>query len=146
MPIKTFRGLLKDGEVHKINLHTTNGSIGYRITKFEVIPHRPGTDEIEATLSISKVSFTPTSNIDLSDQTLLGVAYWSGYYTSAYPQVNTKIIFDQDVFNQDIYVGNECRQDKTMNYYMELEQIRLDLNENTVATLQDIRNVASSAI
>jgi len=30
-----------------------------------------------------------------------------------------------------------------MNYYIELEQVKLDLNENTVATLKDIRNIAS---
>jgi len=29
-----------------------------------------------------------------------------------------------------------------VNYYIELEQMKLDLNENTVDTLKDIRNVA----
>ena len=28
---------------------------------------------------------------------------------------------------------------KTMNYYIELEQVKLDLNEATVATLKDMR-------
>jgi len=27
------------------------------------------------------------------------------------------------------------------NYYLELEQFKLDLNENTVATLKNIRNI-----
>jgi len=30
--------------------------------------------------------------------------------------------------------------DVPMNYYLELEQIKLDLSESTVATLKDIRN------
>ena len=28
-----------------------------------------------------------------------------------------------------------------VNYYIELEQMKLDLSENTVATLKDIRNI-----
>ena len=44
-------------------------------------------------------------------------------------------------FNQDIYIT--CKSSGNMNYYMELEQIKLDLNENTVATLKDIRNIKS---
>ena len=31
-----------------------------------------------------------------------------------------------------------------MNYYIELEQVSLDLTENTVATLKDIRNIKSN--
>ena len=50
-------------------------------------------------------------------------------------------------FNQDIYITLRCHNAAAdVNYYIELEQVKLDLNENTVATLKDIRNNASSAI
>ena len=143
MPIKTFRGLLKSDQVQTINLHTTDGSIGYRIKKFDVISHRPGALEYEATLTVSKVNFTPASDIDLSDNTILAVAYWHGYYSTNEPQTGEKVVFDQEIFNQDIYVGNKDRQGNEMNYYIELEQVKLDLTENTVATLKDIRNIQS---
>jgi len=54
------------------------------------------------------------------------------------------IIFDSEIFNQDIYVTYADSQGSTgeMNYYIELEQVNLDLNENTVATLKDIRNLS----
>ena len=48
------------------------------------------------------------------------------------------------IFNQDIYLTHlESQGSSAVNYYLELEQIKLDLNENTVATLKDIRNIKS---
>jgi hypothetical protein len=135
----TYRGKLADGEEQRIRLSRKDGLMGYKVVKFDIIPARPGTDEIEATVSISKYSFTPASDINLDNHNILAVAYWSGYYTSAYPQVNTKIIIDTSVVNQDIFVGNKDRQGNAMNYYIELEEVKLDLNEATVATLKDMR-------
>jgi len=43
--IKTFRGLIADGETDTIVLHTNDGSIGYRIVKFQVIQEQPGTQQ-----------------------------------------------------------------------------------------------------
>ena len=138
--IKTFRGMIADGAVDTIVLHTNDGSVGYRIVKFEVIQEQPGVQDTESTVTISKIDFTPSNSIDLSANTLLGVAYFSSNAAAAYPQNSTTIIFDQEIFNQDIYVGSNDIHGKNMNYYIELEQIKLDLNENTVATLKDIRN------
>ena len=141
MPIKTFRGLIQSGDVDTIPLHTNNGSMGYRITKFQVISEKPGTQDTESTVTISKVNFTPKSEIDLSLQTLLGVAFFGApQIASAYP-IQQVLLFDNEIFNQDIYIGTKDSQGNAMNYYIELEQIKLDLNENTVATLKDIRNV-----
>ena len=55
-------------------------------------------------------------------------------------------IFDNMTFNQDIYVTykDDETAGKFINYYIELEQVKLDLNENTVATLKDIRNILAS--
>ena len=45
-------------------------------------------------------------------------------------------------FNQDIFLTSSINGSAglEMNYYLELEQVKLDLNQNTVATLKDIRN------
>jgi len=65
---------------------------------------------------------------------------------SAYP-IQQVIIFDQEIFNQDIYIGNQdvAGSNSKINYYIELEQMKLDLSENTVATLKDIRNITAPA-
>ncbi len=144
MPIKTFRGLIKDGEQDTIVLHTNDGSMGYRIVNFQVIPNTPGAADYESVTQIWKVQQSAvTAVVDFSEQTLLGVAFWSGRggAAGAYPD-EKHIIFDQEIFNQDIYLTQQCLQGGDMNYYLELEQVKLDLNENTVATLKDIRNLS----
>jgi len=140
--IKTFRGLMADGAQDTIVLHTNDGAIGYRITKFQALSNYPRGAGPECVLKIYKVSQTTpgaTDTIDFNDQTLLAALFYEGdpnnYYTN-----QTDVIFDREIFNQDIYVT--CKvSDGTMNYYIELEQVKLDLNENTVATLKDIRNL-----
>ena len=58
------------------------------------------------------------------------------------PPVVNAVIFDQEIFNQDIFVTHKIRNGTgSVNYYIELEQISLTLDENTVATLKDIRNI-----
>ena len=36
---------------------------------------------------------------------------------------------------------SEVNGSAACNYYIELEQVKLDLGQNTVATLKDIRNI-----
>ena len=145
MPIKTFRGLIEDDTQETIVLHTNDGKTGYRIVNFDLIPNEPGGLDGEHVVQIWKVSQTTNSNkIDLSDNTLLGAGYCSNDTSGdAYPTRQT-ILFDQEIFNQDIFVTHKIRNGSgSMNYYIELEQIKLDLNESTVATLKDIRNKKS---
>jgi hypothetical protein len=140
--IKTFRGLMTDGVQDTIVLHTNDGSTGYRIVKFEVIG--PDADEnIESTIKIYKTSQTVFNNtIDFSDNTLLAAALLSQSISAQqYPSQQT-VIFDQEIFNQDIYIYTSGHSyNAKINYYLELEQVSLDLSENTVATLKDIRNI-----
>jgi len=143
MPIKSFRGLMKDNTQDTIVLHTNTGSTGYRITKFQIIG--PDSNEnIESTVKVYKIQQTTIDDkIDFSDNTLLAAATMSGTTSSANTAAQV-IIFDGEIFNQDIFVtlkGESYTSD--MNYYLELEQIKLDLSENTVATLKDIRNIES---
>tara|TARA_Y100000310_G_C20079213_1_gene533031 strand:- start:78 stop:527 length:450 start_codon:yes stop_codon:yes gene_type:complete len=146
--IKTFRGLIADGGQDIVSLHTNTGSTGYRITKFQIISNltMSATATIDHVLKIFKIPQTtvPTAgaDIDLSDNTLVGVATLSqGSTPGVYSQV---VIFDHEIFNQDIYITHTDNDGTDpCNYYIELEQVKLDLSENTVATLKDIRNITA---
>jgi len=142
MTIKTFRGLIADGGQDTIVLHTNDGSMGYRITKFELMPQEPGDSNAESICKIYKVQQTTIDGkIDFSDQTLLAAGHISNSGTTQTYPPTALIIFDQEIFNQDIYITHEDSSGNiNVNYYIELEQMKLDLNENTVATLKDIRN------
>ena len=139
--IKTFRGSMLHNTQDTIVLHTNDGSMGYRIVKFELIGAEPGEQSQESTVKIYKVSQTTIDNtIDFSDNTLLAAGAYQDHDSVAYPS-SLDIIFDKEIFNQDIYVTNYNTDGSyAINYYIELEQIKLDLSENTVATLKDIRN------
>ena len=148
MPIKTFRGKIADATIDPITLHTNNGAIGYRIKKFQLFPSDPTADNenIVQIYSISQGTTTGTA-VDFSDQTLLGVAMWSNSSTSYLYSDDGIVIFDNMIFNQDIYITHmDIAGSQANNYYIELEQIKLDLNENTIATLKDIRNIEASIV
>ena len=140
--IKSFRGLIEDGGQDTINLHTNDGKTGYRIVKFQLIANNPVNENNESVVKIYTVEQTSvTAQVDFSKNTLLAVGVWTNN-TSAHTITSfTSIIFDDKIINQDIYVTHSDQQTgQTCNYYIELEQMPLDLNESTVATLQSIRN------
>ena len=147
MPIKSFRGKLVDGGSQTINLHTNNGSTGYIIKKFQIMMEQPGNTAQESLVKIYKIeqSTVPTSaaTVDFSDNTLLAAAFQD---TNVHP--TEVVVFDNEIINQDIYVtytDNGSGTNEDCNYYIELEQIKLALDENTVATLKDIRNIEQSS-
>tara|TARA_R100000654_G_scaffold10994_1_gene23997 strand:+ start:465 stop:908 length:444 start_codon:yes stop_codon:yes gene_type:complete len=145
MPIKSFRGKITDGGIDTVVLHTNTGSTGYKITKFELMHAEPGEQHAEHTMKIYSIPQTSADNtIDFSDNTLLASAYLIDNEDRAYP-VSTAVVFDNMVFNQDIYITHvDTGGSQPCNYYIELEQIKLALDENTVATLKDIRNFKSN--
>jgi len=141
--IKTFRGLMVDATQDTIVLHTNDGSTGYRIVKFKVMGGSPGAANYEAVLKVYKVSqSTINATIDFSDNTLLAAATYQGNSAAFNYPTTQFVIFDNEIFNQDIYVTCDDLQSNTLNYYLELEQVKLDLSESTVATLKDIRNLS----
>jgi hypothetical protein len=80
------------------------------------------------------------NTVNFSDQTLLGVALYANQGNQSVVSSEV-IIFDNMTFNQDIYVtAFSWEGTPNVNYYIELEQVKLDLSESTVATLKDIRN------
>ena len=148
MPKKSFRGLIAKGAIDKISLSTRDGSTGYRITKFQLMPHQFGatTGELESTVKIyTTAQTTADGTIDFSDQELLAAGIINAEAVADSEPTIVTTVFDLMTFNQDIYVTHHNEHgsdDGPVNYYIELEQIKLDLNENTVATLKDIRNLS----
>ena len=155
--IKTFRGLIVDEAQDTIPLRSNDGTIGYKIVKFEImtnVPHTAGTDtehivmvwktkRSAAQLDPADAQGVMTTQPDFSNNQLLGVALSINDVTGSGHGFYENIIFDNEIFNQDIYVTqrDEGGSSLACNYYLELEQFPLNLNENTVATLKDIRNL-----
>ena len=143
--IKSFRGLLADGAIEQTHLHTNDGSTGYKIVKFKLMPHifGAGSGELESIVKIYKTPQTTADElIDFSDNTLLAAAIINNDSNAdIYPTVLTTV-FDNEIFNQDIYVThkNNHSDAAAVSFYFELEQMKLDLQQNTMATLKDIRN------
>jgi len=136
--IKTFRGLLADGGQNRIRLSTIKGKVGYKIIKFDVIPNTPYTGSSHI-VKIYKTlqSSVPTSGatIDFDEETLLAAAD-----IPAYPGNRVRIIFDNEVINQDIYVTHsEETGTLPCNYYIELEVIPLDDQGAEYTTIKDLR-------
>ena len=145
--IVSFRGQLDMGVQEMIPLSTIKGLIGYKVKKFQIMSASPGTGNIEMIGQIYKTN--ESSNINstpnFSDNRLLGVALYHDGAANDTTHFMATTIFDNEKFNQDIYVNITDATGSTIrgNYYIELEQMSLDLNEQTVATLKDIRNVGA---
>ncbi len=142
--IKTFRGLLTDGDQNRIRLSTKKGKIGYKIVKFQIMSNltQSGTATIDHVVKVFKVFQTtvPTTGdtVDLSDGNLLACALLS--QGTSYGEFSDKVIFEQEVFNQDIYVTHTDNDGTdSCNYYIELETINMTDNATAVSTLRDIR-------
>ncbi len=142
---KSFRGKLADGAVETIRLHTNNGLTGYKIVKLQLIAEDPATDSHESVVQIfttkndeTGTPRTASAVIDFTDPTLLAVGFYENASSSTVSKLD--IIFDNMTVNQDIYIThNEKAGSAIVNYYLELEQMKLSKDEATVATLKDMR-------
>tara|TARA_R100000664_G_scaffold14810_1_gene23150 strand:- start:129 stop:605 length:477 start_codon:yes stop_codon:yes gene_type:complete len=151
MPIKSFRGQISANNVDHLSLHTNNGSVGYKIVKFQVFPQKPGTSTGENLVQIFSIENSANNaadaavatDVDFSDNTLLAVGFVGASTNNTQLAPISSVIFDNMKFNQDIFIAHkdESGNSSPVNYYVELEQVKLDLSENTVATLRDIRNI-----
>ena len=139
---KSFRGMLADGEKDTIRLSTNNGLTGYKIVKFTIISELPGTTSYESVVKLFTLDpAAVTQNIDFDDGSLLAVAYIENRNQDDHgANEAVRVINDNTIFNQDIFITHfDAHSSTNCNYYLELEQIRLDLSEATVATLKDMR-------
>ena len=146
MPIKTFRGQMDNDETQIIALHTNNGAMGYQVHKMQMLAGTPANQNTEGMITVWSTSVAAAAavglaTVDFSNQELLGVGFYSSSSSATIYPEDQIIIFDNMVFNQDIYLVCNTGGAAPLNYYMESEQRKLDLNENTVATLKDIRNI-----
>ena len=139
--IKTFRALLGDDKQDTIRLSTNTGLIGYRIVKFRLMPNDPGGANTEHIVKIfTREQTANTTVVDFSDPTLLGAGHINNELQTSYYPIDGEVIFDHVVVNQDIFITHKSEGTvKSCNYYLELEQIKLDVNEAAVATLKDMR-------
>jgi len=139
--IISYRGKIGDGEQDTIPLHTNDGKTGYKIIKFQCM--LTGFENAEMVIKIYKVKQTlPYGHtIDFEDLTLLAAALVSGSASAEiYPEDQT-IIFDNEIFNQDIYITGDKNSTATdVNYYIELEQIDLTEDQALVAIVKNLRN------
>lgn len=142
MKIKSFRARLEDGDTLHIRLSTNTGLTGYQIKKLELFPTEPGVNIAENVVKIfskDTEGAAPTGTVTFDDPLLLASAYLSNNNQPVYGN-DLITVFDNMKFNQDIYVTHKDNATGTaVNVYIELEQVKLDLNEATVATLKDMR-------
>jgi len=137
--IKTFRGLMDNGDQDRIRLSTKKGKIGYKIVKFEMMGYAPGTTEQESIMKIFKIpQATVDALCDFNDGNLLAAGFYSSDDNVDPP--TTIVTFDKEIFNQDIYITHsEVNGNRLCNYYLELEVVTLSDNAAAVSTLRDIR-------
>jgi len=143
MVVKTYRGLLADGAQDKIPLSTRDGSVGYRIIKLESMNHNPGAQLIEGVMKVYKEEQTTVDGIvNFTDNSLIAADYHIDNDSTAYA-TSEVVIFDKEIFNQDIFITfKDISTGQSMNYYLELEQMKLDQTQNMSATLKAIRGSA----
>tara|TARA_Y100001938_G_C7738900_1_gene258359 strand:+ start:36 stop:479 length:444 start_codon:yes stop_codon:yes gene_type:complete len=142
----SYKGTIPIGEEERIRLKTIDGKIGYKITKFDIISTAPGTTTNEFVAKITKTKDTnigPT--IDFTDSDLLAIAYVKDNAGENNTAVNKSIIFDNEKFNQDVFVNISDAASGTTpcNYYIELETMSLSDLEATMLTLKSIRTITS---
>jgi len=137
--IKTFRGLLPDGGQDKIRLSTIRGEIGYRIVKFQLLPNNLNASGEAAVKIFTVKQDAAVFDFDFSDSQLLAAAYYTVNSSADSYSEDHHVIFDHVVVNQDIYITHKNNDSVAINYYLELEQMKLDQLEAAVATLKDMR-------
>ena len=149
--IISFRGLAESGDIIKLNMSTVDGKTGYKIRKFQIFPHKPGTQDAEDVMKIFKTDPDAANRVmpglgivDFSDQRLIAAAFLAAGASIAYSSSEV-VVFDSEKVNQNLFLTyvDTNANDKFANYYIELESMALSLDEQTVATLRDIRNIGA---
>ena len=145
--IKTFRNKIIDEEIQKIRLSTSDGLTGYKIARFSAIGNDPGAKTYEVVLKVFTVDpglATPDAQIDFGDPTLVAVMFYQNGAANN-DNYEMQIVNDNLTFNQDLFITcHDSHNSPTTsgvwtNYQLELEPVKLSLDEATVATLKDMR-------
>tara|TARA_R100001086_G_scaffold230013_1_gene150157 strand:+ start:376 stop:822 length:447 start_codon:yes stop_codon:yes gene_type:complete len=141
--IITYRGKLDIGTQDRLHLSTNDGLTGYRLKKFQIISSVPGVGNSEHVGQIFLTDQTGSVGyaVDFNDADLLAVSYVKEGNLPTEGYGNT-VIMDKEIFNQDIFVNitDAAGGSTACNYYIELEQFKIDLNTSTYYTLKNIRS------
>ena len=134
--IKTFKGQLADGAQDRIRISTIKGKVGYRIIKFQLFPAVQDSAKDSLVVILKKDPGAVVTTVDFTNEDVLAAALM---YNGTY-EVQESVVFDQEIFNQDIYVtNNDSIGSNAMNYYIELETIALTDMSAEYTTIKDIR-------
>jgi hypothetical protein len=131
--IKSYRGKLATGTQDQIYIAGGDADTGYKIVKLQLFHTDPGIGAAEHTVKVFSIKQTAVDNVvDFSDETLLAVAHLADHQDVANP-LDTIAVFDNEIFNQDIYVTHiDTRGSEACNYYIELEEIKMKDSEAAV--------------
>tara|TARA_R100001594_G_C3861291_1_gene221010 strand:- start:9 stop:437 length:429 start_codon:yes stop_codon:yes gene_type:complete len=137
---KSFKGRIANAGTETIRLSTNNGLIGYKIIKFQLMPVTPHNTPYENIVQVFTIKpDSASSTMDFTNPTLLAAGYTTGSSSTSNSE-DMLTIFDTMKFNQDIFITNSAPDTATeINYYLELEQVKLSVDEAAVATLKDMR-------
>lgn len=143
----SYKGTLPVGEQDRIKLATMDGKTGYKITKFNLLSTTPGVGKFEFIGQITKTDQTGSisTTVNFTNSDLLAVAYIKGAAGESDTAFTEHIIFDNEKFNQDIFINITDASGSTVpcNYYIELETMSLTDLEATMLTLKNIRTITS---
>ncbi len=144
MVVKTYRGRLADGGQERISLKTLKGTTGYRIVKFQIMTALPGTTDYEQIVKIFKKSQSSiVEDINFADSALLAAGYTEGGAATNFIGNPVTVIFDNEIFNQDIFISHiDTKGSANVNYYIELEVIPLNSDQAAITTVKAIRGLA----
>ena len=142
--IKTYKGKLPIGQQEKIHLSTNDGLTGYKLKKFQIINQTPGTSNnvsLVGKIFLTDQTGNITSTIDFNDTDLIGCAFFT-QATASNTVSYENIIMDKETFNQNIfiYIADASGSTDPANFYLELEQFKIDINSSTYHTLKNIRS------
>jgi len=143
MVVKTYRGQITSAGAERIRLSTIKGTVGYRIIKFESMPLGVNLT-IENVMKIYKTPQTAGSNvINFTDSDLLAATILK-LGSSSSEALTMSVIFDREIFNQDISITSrdDGGSNRACNYYLELEVIPLASDEAAITTVKAMRGQA----
>jgi len=127
--VHSFKGLLADGQHRKIGIQGSVGSIAWRITKFQTMTNAPKTSDHVGITKLwreepTSASITATT-IDFDEDKLLACSLWREGNLLTEMQTTT-VIFDNALFVRNLWVSTvDADGSVGMNYYIELEEVKL---------------------
>ena len=141
----SYRGSIIDGETEEINLKTIQGKVGYKIKKFQIIATDVLGAQADMQAQVTKTSDGAGATINFTNADLLAVATYKTEPNASQTAQGTTIIFDNEMFNQNIFItaidGGTSNQN--INYYIELEAMSISDLEATMLTLKNLRTIIS---